>query len=114
LKPVSLSCSSPNPFFTEYEDVLKRSEHLGVHGASIDKIDEFLDNLAARATQVSFERRIRPQLRDPNDDMVLETAVNGSADAIVTHNIRDFLPESNKFRMPILTPGDIIRERLRR
>ncbi|HXW14879.1 MAG TPA: hypothetical protein VEN79_10250 [Terriglobia bacterium] len=26
----------------------------------------------------------------PNDDMVLETAVNGNADAIVTFNQRDF------------------------
>ncbi len=98
--------------FTEYEDVLKRSEQMQVHGASLDEIDEFLFNLAARAFHVSFHRRIRPALRDPDDDMVLETAVNGSASAIVTHTVRDFLPESNRFQIPILTPGAIMKVRL--
>jgi predicted nucleic acid-binding protein len=32
----------------------------------------------------------RPQLRDPGDEMVLETAVNGQADTLVTFNVRDF------------------------
>jgi predicted nucleic acid-binding protein len=44
----------------------------------------------------------------------METAVNGLADAIVTHNSKDFLPEMDKFNIPVLTPGHIIRERLRR
>ena len=34
----------------------------------------------------------RPQLRDPADEMVLEAAINGSADALVTFNQRDFGP----------------------
>jgi predicted nucleic acid-binding protein len=85
-----------------------------VHGASSHEIDEFLDNLSARAFHVSFYWRIRPQLRDPDDDMVLETAVNGIADTIVTHNVADFLPESNRFGIPIWTPVHIIKTRLRK
>ena len=34
--------------------------------------------------------------------MVLETAVVGGADAIVTFNIKDFLPAS-RFQLPVLT-----------
>jgi hypothetical protein len=46
--------------------------------------------------------------------MVLETAINGIADAIVTHNVADFLPESSRFGIPIWTPGHIIKLRLRK
>jgi putative PIN family toxin of toxin-antitoxin system len=102
------------PLFTEYETVLKRPEQMAAHRASLIEIDEFLFDLADRAAQVSFHYRIGPQLRDTNDNMVLETAINGTADAIVTHNVRDFLPESDRFNMPIWTPGHTIRMRLRR
>jgi putative PIN family toxin of toxin-antitoxin system len=100
------------PLFREYEDVLTRPEQMRVHGASILEIDEFLNNLVIRAIQVSFHYRLGPQLRDPDDEMVLETAVNGVADAIVTHNLGDFLPEAKRFGLPVLTPGHIIRVRL--
>jgi hypothetical protein len=36
---------------------------------------------------------------------VLEVAVNGQADAIVTFGRRDFLPASERFGMEILSPG---------
>ncbi len=36
--------------------------------------------------------RTGPMLPDPNDEMVLETAINGPTDAIVTFNKRDFRP----------------------
>jgi predicted nucleic acid-binding protein len=32
----------------------------------------------------------RPSLKDPEDEMVLETAVNGGADLLLTFNARDF------------------------
>jgi predicted nucleic acid-binding protein len=65
------------------------------------------------ALQVTFDYRLRPQLRDPNDEMVLETAVNGIADVIVTHDIGDFIPVASRFGIPVLTPGNIIRTRLK-
>jgi predicted nucleic acid-binding protein len=34
--------------------------------------------------------RNKPQLRDPNDEMVLEAAINGMATHLVTFNLRDF------------------------
>jgi predicted nucleic acid-binding protein len=50
-------------------------------------------------------------LRDADDDMVLEVAVNGSADAIVTFNRRDFRPATERFGIEVLLPGAAI-ERL--
>jgi len=41
--------------------------------------------------------RWRPQLTDPKDEFVLEAAVNGQADALVTHNVRDFRIAAARF-----------------
>jgi hypothetical protein len=43
--------------------------------------------------------------------MVLEAAVNGQADAIVTFNRRDFRPATEQFGIEVLLPGAAI-ERL--
>jgi len=95
--------------FVEYEAVLTRADHLAATGLSIIEIGNFLDGLAALVLPVKPHFLWRPQLRDPNDEMVLEAAVNGQADAIVTFNRRDFLPAANNFRIDVERPGDIIR-----
>ena len=45
----------------------------------------------------------RPQLRDPADEMALETAANARVGALVTYNLRDFIP-ANRFGIQVLTP----------
>ena len=52
----------------------------------------------------------RPQLRDANDEMVLETALNGQADALVTHNVKDFAGIAGKFGLRVLRPGELLKE----
>ena len=42
------------------------------------------------------------------DEMVLEAALNGEAEAIVTHNVRDFRP-ALKLGLSVATPGKIVR-----
>jgi predicted nucleic acid-binding protein len=56
-----------------------------------------------------FAFRWRPALADPNDDMVLETAVNGQAHAIVTFNQRDFNPAAARFGCGVMRPGEFLR-----
>jgi predicted nucleic acid-binding protein len=48
-------------------------------------------------------------LFDAGDDLVLETAVNGRADVVVTFNRRDFEPAAARFGVEILAPGDAVR-----
>jgi len=101
------------PLFLEYEDVLKRPEQRLANGLSLEGIDEFLAELAALIEPVEVHFQWRPQVRDPKDEMVLEAAINGNADALVTYNVADFSSASERFRIPILRPGDLLR-RLKR
>jgi putative PIN family toxin of toxin-antitoxin system len=96
------------PLFLEYEDVLKRAEQQMEHGLAPEAIDEFLAELAALIEPVEVHYRWRPQLRDPNDEMVLEAAIHGSADALVTHNIADFARAGERFDIAVLRPADIL------
>ena len=41
---------------------------------------------------------------------LLEAAVNGYADALVTHNVRDFLPAMQAFGLNVLTPAALLEE----
>src|SRR5215472_17206605 len=96
------------PLFLEYEDVLKRPEHRLVHGLSVDEIDEFLAELAALIEPVDVHFQWRPQTRDPNDEMVLEAAINGQADAVVTYNVSDFAEAQERFGVLVMTPSDLM------
>jgi len=97
------------PLFLEYEDVLKRPEQRLAHGLSMAAIEEFLAELAALVEPVETHFLWRPQLRDPNDEMVLEAAVNGSADALVTYNVKDFASAAKRFALEILRPSELLR-----
>src|SRR5438876_9736062 len=72
------------PLALEYEAVLTRPEHLAVSGASIGQMLALLDALYAVCDPVEIPFLWRPMLRDPNDEMVFEAAVNGGADFLLT------------------------------
>ena len=93
----------------EYESVLKRPEIRKMHGLSASEIDDFLNDLAILVKPVELHFRWRPQLRDPKDEMVLEAAVNGSVDALVTHNLADFEMAKDRFSLRVLPPALALR-----
>lgn len=93
------------PLFLEYEDVLKRPEQRLRHGLEDEEIDEFLAEFAALIEPVETHLQWRPQVRDPADEMVLEAAINGQADALVTFNVKDFATAGRLFGIPILRPA---------
>lgn len=51
----------------------------------------------------------RPLLRDADDDMVLESALNGHADLLVTYNLRDFEPTASDLGINVVTPRDALK-----
>lgn len=104
-----LPLASP-ALFLEYEAVLKRPEQRAVHGLSLSEVDQFLAAFASSCEAVEVSFQWRPQLPDPNDEMVLEAAVNGRADALVTHNVRDFAKGAERFGIRVLRPGELLKE----
>jgi putative PIN family toxin of toxin-antitoxin system len=98
------------PLMLEYEAVLTSPEHLAVCGLSGSDIGRVLDDVAAIATPVRLAFRWRPRLSDPDDDMVLETAINGHASAIVTFNQRDFVSGTIGFRCAVISPATALQQ----
>ena len=101
------------PLTLEYEAVLTRPEQLAAMGGRRSEVLALLDDIVAVATPVRFSFRWRPALFDRGDDMVLETALNGAADAIVTFTLSDFVLVPERFHCAVLSPAQVL-ERLRR
>jgi putative PIN family toxin of toxin-antitoxin system len=68
----------------------------------------FVDGVAALSEPVELHFFWRPQLRDPGDEMVLETAINGCADATVTFNVRGYGQTPQRFGIDVLSPSQVI------
>jgi putative PIN family toxin of toxin-antitoxin system len=100
------------PLVLEYEAVLTRSEHLQAAGIDASSVGMLIDMICAVGVQVRLLRNLRPRLPDPDDEMVLETAVNGDADAIVTFNRADFSGVTKEFEIQVLSPPEAL-ERMR-
>ncbi len=93
----------------EYEDVLLRPETLQRAGVSARDALEFLDGLCAVCRPVTVRFRWRPQSPDSGDDLVIDAAVNGLADAIATFNVRDLRAPAARFGIAAEPPTDILR-----
>lgn len=94
------------PLAIEYESVLRRNP--GAGDLTERDAQVFVDYICGVARRQSIFFLWRPLLRDPNDDMVAEVAVAAGADAIVTHNVRDFAGVG-KFGIRVLTPADLLK-----
>jgi predicted nucleic acid-binding protein len=97
------------PLAVEYEATCSEAEHRIAAGLTEQEVEIFLDAVIAMAEPVKTHFLWRPQLRDPGDEMVLEAAVNGRADALVTFNVRDFGAAPSRFGIEVMTPREVIR-----
>lgn len=100
------------PLFLEYEQALTRAELLLATGIHRADMSAFLNDIARIVKPLALHFLWRPLLRDPGDEMVLETAVNGMADVLVTHNGRDF-SGAEDFGVAVLAPARFL-TRIRR
>lgn len=97
------------PLVVEYEATCSLAEHQLAAGLNENQVRQFLDALAALVDPVETHFLWRPRLRDPADEMVLEAAVNGRADAIVTFNLRDYGSIPRNFGIEVLKPSEALK-----
>lgn len=96
--------------FHECEAALKRPEQRLKLRLGLGDVDHFLAGLASACEEVDVNCLWRPRLSDPIDEIVLKTAVTGGADALVTLNVREYARSTAWYRLPILKPGEVLRE----
>jgi putative PIN family toxin of toxin-antitoxin system len=97
------------PLMLEWEAVLKRPDILRRAKGTPDDMDVVLDQLAAVSVPVDLHFLWRPRSRDPDDDMVLEAAINGWADVIATFNVRHLAAAALWFGVAVELPTAVLR-----
>lgn len=95
------------PLIIEYEDVLRRGK---LPDSLTEKhITDFIDFICSVGDQQDIFFLWRPFLPDPSDDLVLEVAIAGDCDAIITYNKRHF-KNIAKFGLRVLNPKEFLIE----
>ena len=97
------------PLLVEYEAVLTRPSVLTMAGVSAEEVATVLDELAGLCIPVAFDYRWRPQARDPDDDLVLDTAINGGAEVVASFNLADMEAGARRFGIAVEQPGIVVR-----
>ena len=101
------------PLMIQYESAMTRPEHLKAAGLSSREVGAILDAVAVVGEPIRVSYLWRPLLPDPSDEMVLEAAVNGRADMLVTINRRHFEP-ARTFAVGLRSPAEALLEIRRR
>jgi putative PIN family toxin of toxin-antitoxin system len=101
-----------NALFTEYEDVCSREELFQSRLISRSDREALLDAFFASCQWVPIYYLWRPNLPDEADNHVVELAIAGNAEVIVTANKRDFLRTELKFPgLRIRGPAEFLNQR---
>ncbi|MEL6823977.1 MAG: putative toxin-antitoxin system toxin component, PIN family [Calditrichota bacterium] len=99
------------PLFLEYEYRIEELWNQKIISISKAGKEAILKALAHYCDEVPIFYAIRPNLKDENDNMVFECAVNFNADAIITYNIKDFIRgDLSPYAIEILTPQQVLNE----
>lgn len=92
----------------EYRDVALRSEHVKASALSKREIVELIEAMEAFAEPVEVVMKTRPLSPDPSDDMILDLAINGRAEALVTSNTKHFAGTEKRFGISVLSPRELL------
>lgn len=99
--------------FNEYFDVMNRQDILLRCPLDADERIEFLAAFLSCCEWRKIYYVWRPNLRDEGDNHVIELAIAGGANYIITNNIKDLTSGELQFdQLRILTPQDFIEEQL--
>lgn len=93
---------------SEYRDVALRPEHLSVARRSAETVLALIGSLESLAEAVNVVSKPRPLSSDPNDDMVLDVAINGRADVVVTQNVKHFATAARRYGIKVSSPAELL------
>lgn len=93
----------------EYRDVALRPDQLAAFQRTAQEVESLISELEELAEPLAFAERHRPLSPDPDDDLVLEAAINGRADFILTHNIRHLRQAAAGFKIDVVTPQEFFK-----
>ena len=98
-----------NALWTEYQDVMGRP--VWGDATTVDERRLVLAALASKARWVTVYYGWRPNLPDEGDNHLIELALAGGANAIVTHNLRDLRGGQLRLgSLRVLTPAQWLKE----
>ena len=95
--------------FNEYEDLMARPETLARCPLPVDRCEMLLDAFLSCCEWIRIYFLWRPNLCDESDNHLIELAVAGGAEAIITNNLRDL--HSGELAFPslkFLTPSQFL------
>lgn len=93
------------PLFWAYRAVLSPDLLLDA-GVSRREAARLVADLAAVVVPVELRFLWRPQLREVGAEVVLQTAVNGKAGAVVTRDLRAYGGVAERFGLRVWTPAE--------
>jgi putative PIN family toxin of toxin-antitoxin system len=97
--------------FLEFESVLARDQLFERCPISSAERAEVFEGFAKVCRWVSVHYLWRPNLPDEGDNHLLELAVAGGAECIITQNVRDLRGGELQFpQIQVLTPGEFLRK----
>lgn len=99
------------PVFQEYRDLLSRDNVRSQLAVSPEDTEVILQFIATVARPTSVHYAWRPNLRDEDDNMVMELALASGSEYLITRNTRDFLLDTDlsNDEVAVVTPGEFMR-----
>lgn len=99
-----------NALFCEYEEVSKRSSILEKTPLSVEEVNKLLYAFFSICRWVPIYYLWRPNLKDEQDNHLIELAIAGNAEYLVTNNMKDFRQTELYFpQLTVLTPEQLLR-----
>lgn len=100
------------PLFREYENVMNREKIQKLTPLSKTEQNELFEAFLATCRWNEIYYLWRPNLKDENDNFLIELAVASGAKAIITYNIKDFKNSELIFKHKIVTPENFLKDML--
>ncbi|RLA61084.1 MAG: putative toxin-antitoxin system toxin component, PIN family [Epsilonproteobacteria bacterium] len=96
--------------FYEYEEVMKRKKIQNLTPLTVEEQNTLFYAYLSSSKWNEIYYMWRPNLKDENDNFVVELAVASGAKYIITYNIKDFKNAELVFKHKVITPEQFIKD----